>query len=82
MSPPVISRSSSNNSICAVGLFAEAVTNPKTKKTAIVIPIHGNIKDPKTIGRTTFVNILNNAFVQAFHESLSSELKTKQTNTK
>ena len=60
-----------------VGLFAKVVTNPKTKKIATVIPIHGNVKDPKTSGWATFVNILKNAFVQAFHESLSSELKAK-----
>lgn len=63
-----------------VGLFAKVVTNPKTKKIATVIPIHGNIKDPRTSGWATFVNILKNAFVQAFHESLSSELKAKQSN--
>lgn len=61
-----------------VGLFAKAVTNPKTKKIATVIPIHGNVKDPKTSGWQTFVNILKNAFVQAFHESLSNELKNKK----
>ena len=60
-----------------VGLFAKVVTNPKTKKIATVIPIHGNVKDPKTSGWATFVNILKNAFVQAFHESLTSELKSK-----
>jgi len=61
-----------------VGLFAKVVTNPKTKKIATVIPIHGNVKDPKTSGWATFVNILKNAFIQAFHESLSSELKAKE----
>ncbi|WP_091154386.1 AsmA family protein [Mucilaginibacter pineti] len=60
-----------------VGLFAKAVTNPKTKKIATVIPIHGNIKDPKTSGWATFVGVLKNAFVQAFHESLSNELKNR-----
>ena len=58
-----------------VGLFAKVVTNPKTKKIATVIPIHGNVKDPKTSGWTTFVGILKNAFIQAFHESLTNELK-------
>jgi len=61
-----------------VGLFAEAVTNPKTKKIATVIPIKGNVKDPKTSGWSTFVGILKNAFVQAFHESLTNEIKFKQ----
>lgn len=60
-----------------VGLFAKAVTNPKTKKIATVIPIKGNVKDPKTSGWATFVNVLRNAFIQAFHESLGSELKAK-----
>ena len=61
-----------------VGLFAKAVTNPKTKKIATVIPIKGNIKDPKTSGWTTFVGILKNAFIRALHESLSNELKFRQ----
>lgn len=61
-----------------VGLFAKAVTNPKTKKIATVIPIKGNVKDPKTSGWATFVGVLKNAFVQAFHESLSNEIKAKQ----
>ena len=61
-----------------VGLFAKAVTNPKTKKIATVIPIKGNVKDLKTSGWATFVGILKNAFVQAFHESLTNELKAKE----
>lgn len=61
-----------------VGLFAKAVTNPKTKKIATVIPIKGNVKDPKTSGWATFVGILKNAFVHAFHESLTNELKFRQ----
>ncbi len=61
-----------------VGLFAKAVTNPKTKKIATVVPIKGNVKDPETSGWQTFVNILKNAFVRAFHESLSNELKYRQ----
>jgi hypothetical protein len=61
-----------------VGLFAKVVTNPKTKKIATVIPIKGNVKDPKTSGWSTFVGILKNAFVQAFHESLTNEIKFKQ----
>lgn len=62
-----------------VGLFAKAVTNHKTKMIATVVPIHGNIKDPKTSGWTTFVGILKNAFIRALHESLSNELKFKQS---
>lgn len=65
-----------------VGLFAKAVTNPKTKKIATVIPLKGNIKDPKTSGWTAFVGILKNAFIQALHESLSSELKYRQQTPK
>lgn len=62
-----------------VGLFAKAVTNPKTKKIATVIPIKGNVKDPKTSGWATFVGVLKNAFVHAFHESLTNEIKFKQS---
>jgi len=58
-----------------IGLFAKVVKNPKTKKIATVIPIKGNIKSPKTNGWTTFVGILKNAFVRAFHESISNEAK-------
>jgi hypothetical protein len=61
-----------------VGLFAKVVTNPKTKKIATVIPIKGNVKDLKTSGWATFVNILKNAFVKAFHESLTNEIKFQQ----
>ncbi|TSJ36405.1 DUF748 domain-containing protein [Mucilaginibacter corticis] len=61
-----------------VGLFAKVVTNPKTKKIATVVPIKGNIKDPKTSGWASFVGILRNAFVHAFHESLSSELTAQK----
>lgn len=61
-----------------VGLFAKVVTNPKTKKIATLIPIKGNVKDPKTSGWATFVGVLKNAFIQAFHESLSNELKAKE----
>ncbi len=61
-----------------VGLFAKAVTNPKTKKIATVISIKGNVKDPKTSGWATFVGVLKNAFVQAFHESLTNEIKFQQ----
>lgn len=61
-----------------VGLFAKAATNKKTKKIATVVPIKGNIKDPKTSGWATFVGVLRNAFVHAFHESLSNELKFRQ----
>ncbi|MBB6107796.1 protein of unknown function [Mucilaginibacter lappiensis] len=61
-----------------VGLFAKVVTNPKTKKIATIIPIKGSVKDPKTSGWATFVGILKNAFVQAFHESLTNEIKFKE----
>lgn len=65
-----------------VGLFAKAVTNPKTRKIATVIPVKGNIKDPKTSGWTAFVGILKNAFIQALHESVNSELKYRQQGAK
>jgi len=56
-----------------VGLFAKAVENPKTKKIATVVPIKGNIKNPKTSGWATFVGFLKNAFVHAFRESITNE---------
>jgi hypothetical protein len=65
-----------------VGLFAKAVTNPKTKKIATIVPINGNIKDPETSGWVTFLNVLKNAFVKAFHESLQNELQSKDTGEK
>lgn len=61
-----------------IGLFAKVVKNPKTKKIATILPIHGNIKDPKTSGWTAFVGILKNAFIQALHESISNEFKAKE----
>src|ERR1700712_3979557 len=62
-----------------VGLFAKAVTNHKTKKIATVIPISGNVKDPKTSGWASFVGILKNAFVHAFHESLTNEMEFQKS---
>ncbi len=61
-----------------IGLFAKVVKNPKTKKIATIIPIKGNVKDLKTSGWAAFVGILKNAFVQAFHESLSNEIKAQR----
>ena len=62
-----------------VGLFAKVVTNHKTKMIATVIPIHGNINDPKTNGWETFVGVLKNAFVHAFHESLTNEISFQKS---
>jgi len=53
-----------------IGLFAKAVTNPKTKKIATIVPIKGNIKDLKTNGWTSFFGVLKNAFIKAFKEGL------------
>lgn len=61
-----------------VGLFAKVVTNHKTKKIATVIPIKGNINNPQTSGWSTFVGVLKNGFVRAFHESLTNEIKFQQ----
>jgi hypothetical protein len=61
-----------------VGLFAKVVQNPKTKKIATMVPIKGNIKDPKTSGWQAFVGFLKNAFVQAFKESITNEAKVQQ----
>jgi hypothetical protein len=61
-----------------VGLFAQAVENPKTKKIATVVPIKGNIKNPKTSGWATFVGFLRNAFVRAFKESITNEANGQQ----
>jgi hypothetical protein len=63
-----------------VGLFATVVKNPKTKKIATIVPIQGNIKDPKTSGWKAFVGFLKNAFVQAFKESITNEAKVQQGN--
>jgi hypothetical protein len=61
-----------------VGLFTKVVKNPKTKKIATIVPIEGNIKDPKTSGWKAFVGFLKNAFVQAFKESITNEAKVQQ----
>jgi uncharacterized protein involved in outer membrane biogenesis len=60
-----------------VGLFAKAVENPKTKKIATVVPIKGNINNPKTSGWATFLGVLKNAFIKALHESISNEIGDK-----
>jgi len=61
-----------------IGLFAKVVTNPKTKKIAIEVPIKGNIKDLKTSGWQGFLGILKNAFIQAFHEGIGNEIKNQE----
>jgi hypothetical protein len=61
-----------------VGLFAKAVENPKTKKIATVVPIKGNINDPKTSGWATFLGVLKNAFIKALHESIGNEVGSKE----
>ena len=61
-----------------VGLFAQAVKNPKTKKIATLVPVKGNIKNPKISGWATFVGVLRNAFVRAFTESITNEAGGQQ----
>jgi hypothetical protein len=53
-----------------IGLFAKMVKNPKTKKIATIIPIKGNIKDPKTSGWATFVGILKTLSFRHFMKVL------------
>lgn len=57
-----------------VGLFAKAVTNPKTKKIATVVPIKGNIKHLETSGWSSFLGVLKNAFIRAFQESIAGDV--------
>jgi hypothetical protein len=57
-----------------IGLFAKAVTNPKTKEIATKVPIEGNIKDLKTDGWKTFVGVLRNAFVKAFQQGIDGSV--------
>ncbi|SDZ80533.1 DUF748 domain-containing protein [Pedobacter hartonius] len=57
-----------------VGLFAKAVTNPKTQKIATVVPIKGNINDMKSSGWSTFLGVLKNAFIKAFRESIAGDV--------
>jgi len=61
-----------------VGLFAKAVENPKTKKIATIVPIKGNISDPKTSGWQTFLGILKNAFIKALQEKIQGGLKDQE----
>lgn len=61
-----------------VGLFAKAVENPKTKKIATVVPIKGNIKDPKTSGWSTFLGVLKNAFIKALKERIAGDVKGQE----
>jgi len=56
-----------------VGLVAGIVKNHKTKKIATVVPLHGNINDPKTSGWQTFLGVLRNAFIRALHESIGGD---------
>jgi hypothetical protein len=53
-----------------VGLVAGIMKNHETKKIATVVPIHGNINNPKTSAWQTFLGILRNAFIRALHESI------------
>jgi hypothetical protein len=56
-----------------VGLVASIVKNHKTKKIATIVPLHGNINNPKTSAWQTFLGVLGNAFVRALHESIGGD---------
>jgi len=56
-----------------VGLVAGIVKNHKTKKIATIVPLHGNVNNPKTSAWQTFLGILGNAFIRALHESIGGD---------
>ena len=56
-----------------VGLVAGIVKNRKTKKIATIVPLHGNINNPKTSAWQTFLGVLKNAFIRALHESIGGD---------
>ena len=61
-----------------IGLFAKAVENPKTKKIASIVPIKGNIDNVKSSGWATFLGVLKNAFIKAFHENIEGDIKNAE----
>jgi hypothetical protein len=56
-----------------VVLVAGIVKSHKNKAIATIVPLHGNINDPKTSGWQTFLGVLRNAFIQALHERISGD---------
>jgi hypothetical protein len=56
-----------------VGLVAGIMKNHKTKKIATVVPLHGNINNPKTSAWQTFLGVLRNAFIRALRESIGGD---------
>jgi hypothetical protein len=62
-----------------VGLVAGILKNHKTKKIATIVPLHGNVNNPKTSPWETFLGILKNAFIQALHERIGGDNPDPET---
>ncbi|MGN6639021.1 MAG: DUF748 domain-containing protein [Mucilaginibacter sp.] len=62
-----------------VGLVAGILKNHKTKKIATIVPLHGNVNNPKTSAWETFLGILKNAFIQALHEKIGGDNPDEET---
>ncbi len=56
----------------AVGATAEIFQNQPTEQLATRVPLSGTVENPETEFWPTFVNVLRNAFVEAFAQRLES----------
>ncbi|NEM96110.1 DUF748 domain-containing protein [Pontibacter burrus] len=56
-----------------IGLFAEAAENQKRDRIATQVPISGSITAMDTDNWKTFVNVLRNAFIEAFNKGIQDE---------
>lgn len=56
----------------AVGATAEVLQNQPTEQLATRVPLSGTVENPETEFWPTFLNVLRNAFVEAFAQRLES----------
>ena len=57
-----------------IGLFAEAAENQRRDEVATVVPVSGNVNQPQTDNWKTFVNVLKNAFINAFNKGIEGKI--------
>ena len=61
-----------------VGLVSEGVENQPRDEIATQVPIQGNVNQPETDVWTTIINILKNAFIEAFNKGLENTVKHEE----
>ena len=61
-----------------VGLVSEGVENQPRDEVATQVPIKGNVNQPETDVWTTIINVLKNAFIEAFNKGLENTVKHEE----